>query len=192
MCAHGYNGSPGTTLGCSDINECSNNPCGFGAVCKNEPGSYMCECPNGFDVNPSREGCVEVKSPGCDASSPCPQGESCVRDEQLKENVCICQNGFVRDQSSSVCRDMNECIENNGQPTCGIRAICKNVPGSYECSCPPTMVGNPFSECKRKYFIIMYYLHKIECSYILSILKYEVQVYIIDFYMCFFLQNVKH
>lgn len=150
MCTSGFSGSPGTTLGCSDINECTNSPCGFGAVCRNEPGRFSCECPSGFEgSSPAREGCVEVKSPGCDASSPCPTGEQCVRDEQLNENVCVCQDGFMRDQSTNTCRDLNECVESGG-PVCGINAICKNLPGSYECQCPPTMVGNPFSECKRK------------------------------------------
>ena len=150
LCARGYEGSPGTTLGCSDVNECLSNPCGFGAICKNELGRYSCECPSGFEGNAAREGCVEVKSASCDQNSPCPHGEQCVLDEQLNENVCVCQRGFIRDEIAGTCRDVNECTETNG-PVCGLNAVCKNIPGSYECQCPPEFVGNPFSECKRKY-----------------------------------------
>lgn len=151
-CAHGFNGSPASTLGCSDVDECSvagQNICGYGSVCKNEPGSFRCECPKGFDVNPSRDGCVEVKSHQCSASDPCPHSEKCVKDPQLDENVCVCEQGFKRDPQSDVCVDVNECIESSN--VCGINAICTNTIGSHKCSCPDSMVGNPFSECKGQY-----------------------------------------
>ncbi|XP_047739052.1 fibrillin-1 [Hyalella azteca] len=148
LCATGFDGSPATTLGCSDIDECANNPCGYGAACRNVPGHFTCQCPAGFEGN-AREGCAEVKSPGCDSTNPCPRAEMCIRDPQLNENVCVCQSGFTRDPSTGQCRDINECIENSFGSVCGVNAICKNLPGIYECQCPPSMVGNPFSECKQ-------------------------------------------
>lgn len=150
MCENGFDGNPTSIRGCLDINECNNNPCGKGAVCKNEPGHFTCECPSGFEGNPGRDGCVEVKSPGCGPSSPCPHGEHCIKDPVVKENVCVCQRGYVRDEKTGECRDINECIELRGRPACGLNAICKNLPGSYDCQCPREFVGNPFNGCQSK------------------------------------------
>lgn len=152
MCSQGYTGNPNSVFGCTDVNECTNNPCGTGAICQNEPGHYKCECPSGFEGDPAREGCVEVKSPGCGPTQPCPSGEQCVTDNDVAENVCVCRRGYTRDDPSKPCRDINECVENRiDLSTCGLNAICKNLPGSYDCQCPPGFVGNPFSICESKY-----------------------------------------
>ena len=117
VCLDGYSGQPDSLSGCIDIDECQNNPCGRGAVCKNELGKFMCECPSGFEGDPTRGGCIKVKSPGCSPTSPCPSGEQCVKDEFVGENVCVCQRGYVRDKGTSLCRDINECVETRGKPT---------------------------------------------------------------------------
>ena len=150
VCLDGYSGIPSSFSGCVDIDECLTNPCGKGAMCRNDLGKFTCECPAGFEGDPSRGGCIQVKSPGCSPTSPCPAGEQCVPDDFVGENVCVCQRGYVRDPSTSLCRDINECIETRGKPTCGLNAICKNLPGSYDCQCPPGFVGNPFNGCERK------------------------------------------
>lgn len=90
-----------------------------------------------------------MKSPGCSDTQPCPAGEQCVADSALGENVCVCRRGYTRDQATGRCRDINECVEN--RPACGSDANCKNLPGSYDCQCPPGFVGNPFSSCESKY-----------------------------------------
>lgn len=38
---------------------------------------------------------------------------------------------------------MDECQE-NGYSLCGERAECYNIPGSYECRCPPGYEGEPY------------------------------------------------
>ncbi|XP_071552987.1 uncharacterized protein [Panulirus ornatus] len=150
ICGQGYSGNPMGVFGCTDIDECSNNPCGVGAICRNEPGTFTCECPSGFEGEPTRDGCKEVKSPGCSPTQPCPSGEQCVADDAIGENVCVCRLGYTRDQSTGRCRDVNECAENRGsQRACGRNANCKNLPGSYDCQCPPGFVGNPFSRCEK-------------------------------------------
>lgn len=150
ICSAGYTGNSNT--GCSDIDECKGNPCGPGAVCNNEPGSFSCQCPGGTNGDPFREGCTQVKkSTQCSAKSPCPGSEICVKDEFVGESVCICQKGYLRDPKSGKCRDANECTEIRDKPACGVNAVCKNLPGSYECQCPPGFNGNPFSSCEGKF-----------------------------------------
>ena len=33
-----------------DEDECRISPCGMGAVCLNTPGSYICQCPDGYRI----------------------------------------------------------------------------------------------------------------------------------------------
>lgn len=152
ICTTGYTPN---NVGCVDIDECAGNPCQNGAICKNEPGSFSCQCPGGTTGDPYRTGCTKTEPPfTCSASKPCPPGEQCVTDEFAGNSVCICVQGYTRDQETGKCRDINECMELKGKPTCGLNAVCKNLPGSYDCQCPPGFNGNPFSECLGKYSII--------------------------------------
>lgn len=145
ICSSGYTA---TSTGCIDIDECLENPCQNGAVCKNEPGSFSCQCPGGTKGDPYTNGCSKTAPPfTCSATQPCPPGEQCITDEFLGTSVCICVQGYTRDQTSGKCRDINECLELKGKPVCGLNAICKNLPGSYDCQCPAGFNGNPFSEC---------------------------------------------
>lgn len=150
LCESGYSGVASSFSGCRDIDECLINPCGKGAICRNEPGHFSCECPLGFQGDPSTDGCIEGKSSQCGETSPCSPGEECIKDLIIGGNVCVCQRGFVRDDETGGCRDVNECIELRGRPACGLNAICNNLPGSYDCQCPPDYVGNPFNGCQRK------------------------------------------
>lgn len=56
------------------------------------------------------------------------------------EPVCICYEGY--ELVNNQCQDRNECLHNPCHPT----AICENVPGSYQCSCPHNMIGDPIHE----------------------------------------------
>ncbi|KAL2557880.1 Wall-associated receptor kinase 2 [Forsythia ovata] len=47
-CFDGYEGNPYLDPGCTDINECVNNPCDPQGNCTNTPGSYSCYCPHGY------------------------------------------------------------------------------------------------------------------------------------------------
>lgn len=149
LCSNGYTGKPGIKDGCSDIDECTVNPCPPGAICNNEAGSFSCQCPSGTTGDPYMGGCKESELPHvCGPNTPCPAGEQCIKDEFIGSSVCICQRGYTRDENSSKCRDINECMEHRDKSACGINAICKNLPGSYECQCPPGFNGNPFTLCE--------------------------------------------
>lgn len=45
-------------LSFSDINECADPTICINGMCVNIPGSYHCNCPADFELNPTRVGCV--------------------------------------------------------------------------------------------------------------------------------------
>lgn len=42
----------------SDVNECADPTICINGMCVNIPGSYHCNCPADFELNPTRVGCV--------------------------------------------------------------------------------------------------------------------------------------
>lgn len=76
------------------------------------------------------------------------QGKKCIRlSEQIK---LIKYLGNVTKQFFKIilqCVDVDEC-SNNERPACGMNSLCKNLPGSYECFCPPNFFGNPYVICE--------------------------------------------
>ncbi|KAG8374426.1 hypothetical protein BUALT_Bualt11G0130600 [Buddleja alternifolia] len=64
-CTDGYEGNPYISTGCTDIDECDNNPCDEHGICTNTPGSYSCSCSDGYDGDGRRDdgnGCIAVNS----------------------------------------------------------------------------------------------------------------------------------
>ncbi|XP_037677554.1 nidogen-1 [Choloepus didactylus] len=141
-CSVGFRGDGWT---CYDINECSEQPsvCGSHAICNNHPGTFRCECMEGYQF--SDEGtCVAVvdQQPidycttglhDCDI----PQRARCVYTGG-SSYICSCLPGFSGD--GRACRDVDEC-----QPSrCHSDAVCYNTPGSFMCQCKPGYQGDGF------------------------------------------------
>lgn len=148
LCKEGYTGGATQGNGCTDIDECNENTCPDGAICSNIPGSYICQCPGGSSGDPYSGGCSKAALINiCSDKSPCPVGEKCVQDLYTAQSVCICGQGYTRDQFSGKCHDINECLDGQNKAACGMNASCKNLPGSYECQCLPGYNGNPFVNC---------------------------------------------
>lgn len=72
-CNAGYYGNG---FDCSDVDECSSNPCDANASCNNSAGGYTCSCNAGFAGN--GKSCADVDE--C-ASSPCDGNASCTNEQ---------------------------------------------------------------------------------------------------------------
>uniref|UniRef100_A0A8C0PV30 Nidogen 1 n=1 Tax=Canis lupus familiaris TaxID=9615 RepID=A0A8C0PV30_CANLF len=128
-----------------DIDECSEQPsvCGSHAICNNHPGTFRCECVEGYQF--SEEGtCVatvdqrpinycETGLHDCDI----PQRAQCIY-MGGSSYTCSCLPGFSGD--GRACQDVDEC-----QPSrCHPDAFCYNTPGSFTCQCKPGYHGDGF------------------------------------------------
>lgn len=140
---------PGNSV-CDQTNRCLCPEPNIGNDCRHPCDLQKCE-PNFkcivIDGQPQCE-CNDVTCQGknadppaqCSENRPCPSGESCDQNGN-----CICRQGYMRDDRSEKCVDVDEC----SKLSCGTNALCKNLPGSYECQCPTGFFGNPYSVCER-------------------------------------------
>lgn len=155
---------------CEEINECLLKPCLNGGTCRNQVGSFQCECGEGFsgkrcqtDVN---ECLVEPCLHGGTCENQlgsylchCPPGfkgqnceteqDGCESDPCLNGGVCrgyrrnylcVCKDGFFGDQCQML---ENPCVL---QP-CGNRGLCRSDRrGNYNCICK---VGHTGKDCEK-------------------------------------------
>ncbi|TRY83857.1 hypothetical protein DNTS_030091 [Danionella cerebrum] len=141
-CAAGFTGDGRV---CYDVDECSETPqiCGPFSVCNNQPGSFRCECKDGFQFAGDGRTCIESEHP----VNHCERGtHDCDVPDRARcsftgasNYICSCLPGFTGD--GRVCHDIDEC-----QPgRCHSDAICYNTQGSFSCQCRPGFHGDGFS-----------------------------------------------
>nr|XP_033795381.1 thrombomodulin [Geotrypetes seraphini] len=113
---------------CEDVDECAQlsfeAPCEH--ECRNTPGGYECLCDAAYVLDPARPGKCKLF---CNASE-CPA----VCNHHFSGPDCECPDGFVIDDADGtdpICVDIDDC----DSATCDYE--CLNLPGSYECVCPP-------------------------------------------------------
>ena len=112
---------------CED--ECldGSNECDAYATCENIPGTYDCDCVEGFLGN--GRSCENVdecrmRVHKCSANAICHDATEGAYD-------CECIDGY--DGNGMECNDIDECSRNSH--SCGENTDCINILGSYKCQC---------------------------------------------------------
>ncbi|MEE6507752.1 hypothetical protein FKM82_029942 [Ascaphus truei] len=140
-CTAGFRGDGRT---CYDNDECQEqeNMCGSNAVCNNQPGTFRCECNDGYQFLDDGRTCVAVDRPinhcltgthNCDIAD----RARCIYTGG-SSFICACLSGFSGDGRS--CVDVDECEASQCHPD----AVCYNIPGSFACRCKAGYSGNGF------------------------------------------------
>nr|ADJ38350.1 nidogen-1 [Tetraodon nigroviridis] len=141
QCAAGFNGDGHIRY---DVDECREEPqiCGFHAVCNNHPGTFRCECEDGYQFGSDGRTCTALSRP-VDA---CEEGtHTCDIQERARctytgglSYSCSCLPGFSGD--GRTCQDIDECQAG----PCHRDAECYNNEGSFTCQRAPGYYGDGF------------------------------------------------
>ncbi|BFF92609.1 protein serrate [Drosophila madeirensis] len=137
-------------------------PCINARACINEPGSFSCECLEGW----GGATCAENLD---DCVGQCKNGASCI--DLVNDYRCACGTGYtgrdcetdIDECAASPCRNGGECVDMIGKFNCicplgysgslceeakdhctpspCLQGRCLNTPGSYYCHCPPDRAG---------------------------------------------------
>uniref|UniRef100_A0A8C1RK96 Nidogen 1a n=1 Tax=Cyprinus carpio TaxID=7962 RepID=A0A8C1RK96_CYPCA len=137
-CAAGFTGDG---RACNDIDECRETPqiCGPNAVCNNQPGTFRCECQEGFQFASDGQTCVEVQRP----VDPCRIGtHDCDVPERARcsytggsSYICTCLPGFMGDGRSCQEYEKTRCqLHRESVLGAGPRGP-RPVPGQYVPTC---------------------------------------------------------
>ncbi|XP_075136519.1 sushi domain-containing protein 1 [Leptodactylus fuscus] len=146
MCNFGLIGNGRTH--CLDKDECqmgAHKICGEHTACHNTHGSYYCICLKGYRPSNNHENFIPNDGTLCIDIDECEDPDICGVNAMCK-NIpgnyeCYCKEGFSLQNGTgpfqanggqSLCEDINEC---ESSETCGTNSLCKNIPGSFECSC---------------------------------------------------------
>lgn len=111
---------------CIDDDECERSPCTHGE-CVNTPGSYICQCPAGFQTTATRTECRDLDE--CVANGRICNNGRCVNTEGSFH--CVCNAGFEISADGKNCQDQDECLIRN---MC-LNGMCINEDGSFKCIC---------------------------------------------------------
>nr|XP_020465574.1 sushi, nidogen and EGF-like domain-containing protein 1 isoform X2 [Monopterus albus] len=155
---------------CEEINECLSQPCLNGGTCRNQVGSYHCQCNDGFSGSRCQTDVDECLSEPCKHGGTCedqpgsylchcPQGfkgQNCELEQDTCESnpclnggvcrghrknyLCVCKDGFFGDQ----CQMLDDpCV----LKPCGNRGRClSDKRGNYNCVCK---IGHTGKDCEK-------------------------------------------
>ncbi|KAJ8036652.1 Latent-transforming growth factor beta-binding protein 4 [Holothuria leucospilota] len=117
---------------CANINECNQvpSPCPTNSECVDSSGSFYCSCLAGYFKQNGE--CLSIIEE-CSSSPFC-------RDPTCVNQTCSCEEGFVIDELTGECIDLDECEDNSHD--CDEEAYCTNIPGGYTCRCNEGYSGN--------------------------------------------------
>lgn len=123
-CNEGYEGS-GTT--CTDIDECDTpgggaELCSAHATCVNRPGSFDCECDDGYRDDGTGQ-CLDIDE--CESSTACPAGAACANTEG--SFTCTCRFGYTADGSGGCKNAWNQIYSTNDQGIDAVAGLDKRI-----------------------------------------------------------------
>lgn len=124
---------------CTDVDDCTTNPCVHGSCKDTGLNAHVCTCTAGWsgpDCSQDMDECADA------AASQCHLHASCVN--QPGSYTCACSAGFQGD--GHVCELDDECA--SGTHECLPEATCNNVvDGTYHCICPVGYQGDGKARC---------------------------------------------
>eukprot|EP01043_Picozoa_sp_COSAG02_P041271 COSAG02_NODE_3406_length_6793_cov_7.881237_6_plen_1278_part_01 len=139
-CHIGYSGT-GFGNDCTDIDECSSDPCQNGGTCVDRLNAYQCNCAPGWKSEMCEQDIDECES------SPCANNGECLNPDGTPDSwLCNCRAGFMDDTSLGVeigCSiDINECSSSPCGPENGtVVHQCIQGDDTYSCECAPGWTG---------------------------------------------------
>ncbi|KAH9381767.1 hypothetical protein HPB48_010586 [Haemaphysalis longicornis] len=119
----------------ADIDECTSYPrrvCRGQSECVNTPGSYFCECKEGFKMGYDAHTCIDINECVRSFGRVCCFNSECINTPGSYE--CQCRPGFEKGANGQTCIDIDECTSSPGR-VCRGQSECVNTPGSYFCQC---------------------------------------------------------
>ncbi|XP_027706966.1 adhesion G protein-coupled receptor E1 isoform X2 [Vombatus ursinus] len=132
---------------CEDKDECADSrACPPFSKCINTPGNYTCTCKHGFVMRTRKsqvKGLHRIECQDVDecSQSPNPCGPNTNCTNTIGRYLCNCLSGFSSPSGiywipgrtgPFQCTDINECLS---ETACPQHYICRNTPGSYDCTC---------------------------------------------------------
>ncbi|TSL68191.1 Nidogen-1 [Bagarius yarrelli] len=145
QCATGFTGDGRT---CYDIDECAENPqvCGAHAICNNHPGTFRCECIDGFQFGADGRTCIQVHHD----IDHCRRGtHNCDIAERARcsytggsEYICSCLPGYTGDGRVCQVREKTECEQHRES------AQAASSSGGYFFLPPRPSVGRYIPTCE--------------------------------------------
>ncbi|ELU04015.1 hypothetical protein CAPTEDRAFT_156040 [Capitella teleta] len=116
---------------CQDIDECAlgTHDCSARLMtCLNRPGTYLCQCPEGYVMNHQQKTCDDIDECARYGGQVCSLNAECINTEGSFR--CRCKDGFESYEDGRLCKDIDEC---------GMTGMChhecRNTWGSYQCLC---------------------------------------------------------
>ncbi|RCN27197.1 hypothetical protein ANCCAN_27070 [Ancylostoma caninum] len=124
--------------------------CPENSVCVNLPGTYFCNCTEGFAPKGlPLEKCADINE--CEMNlHNCGPSQMCQNTVGGFKCVDRCSEGY--EYVDGECVDIDECRLEN---VCDRRAECINTPGAYECKCDSGLTGDgkhctPITDCSQQ------------------------------------------